>query len=140
MAQSPGDSRDPQRIRSRISAASRTNPGHFVVKSPALRAFSYSSGLLRLYPRSSVQLTDPFRAVNSWINSRTSARVFSVAPSSPVCVFPYFSPMTRIDPDTAPQMLPVFDTPAPNPQAILLRIHQPVRDLLRMRKILLMSR
>jgi hypothetical protein len=47
------------------------------------------------------------------MNSRTSARVFSVAASSPCFVFPYFRPITRIAPETAPQIFPVFEIPTP---------------------------
>src|SRR5208337_4720158 len=56
------------------------------------------------------------------MNCRTRALVFSVAASSPASVFPYFSPMTMTAPDTAPQILPVFDIPAPNPQPIFLAV------------------
>ena len=46
-------------ILSRISAASRTYPRHAVVKMPLAAAFRYSSGLLKSYPWSRVQLTEP---------------------------------------------------------------------------------
>src|SRR5665647_686284 len=56
------------------------------------------------------------------MNFRTSALVFSVAASSPIFVFPYFRPITMTAPDTAPQILPVFEIPAPKPQAIFFAV------------------